>query len=817
MAVKGLLGEDQVSIHYHFEDATGPSDEFHLCVRERSFDLGRRTGGPWFVVSNRAVFDRDPHNSSTNGMFLKLLLSPHGDHPPNVATTNDPRAATMTSTSITYIRWFSTTVDLGGFGLLVAALVGILVAPNLQLATLALELLLLAAVAAGARQFAIPLPGHTRVSFVCGVALAGILLTGWGIVVLAVSLGLLVGEAGLQRLSIMVAFRSTVRIAFATGTAALAYSAVGGSVGAGAVEFRNAMPLLLVVFMLPVIVQITVSIESLLAKTSTVSGTWLSLKWGAAAAVLGTSLALGWVSALSAGLGIGQAVSLFAVLAAAVVLASWILRAAVRSDELRAVNRLGTAVAEATTIAAAFDQLARKSRHLIAWESMRVGRVDAEEQEVEIVADTVGRVGARLSASQEIVAAALRNRRPVVSSVAAEAPLEHFGGEPLNSEIMIPLLGAGHPIGVWSISHSNPTIYTVADAERLALVAPQLTQVLLMNLAFVPVVQSASDIGEHSERINLGGITVKDAAEVAAEKRTRAETNARRAAERTVAAITLAGQLLDGITETIRVGTETLRASGVVSRTASDAHEAGRHAASQVEILDGTIEVGVSEVGRLREAARGIAEFTESISSIANQTNLLALNATIEAARTGAHGKGFAVVADEVRKLAEQSAVAARNMSRSAQDTNRAIERAAKVLEDIRVQLTQLADISKQWTGELARIVATAETAQEVGERLVSLPQDSQREAERIGDILREARKAAEDSVEQLSEMKDTVVEQLDVAVTLAEDGDAISDLAKHLSEATGGVMSYEVRTQGRDTNPSRFEGMTEARDATDR
>lgn len=71
MSVKCFLGENQLAIHHHFKDSTAACDELNLCIGKYFFDLGRRTGGPGFVVSNRAVFNRDPHSSSTDSMFLK--------------------------------------------------------------------------------------------------------------------------------------------------------------------------------------------------------------------------------------------------------------------------------------------------------------------------------------------------------------------------------------------------------------------------------------------------------------------------------------------------------------------------------------------------------------------------------------------------------------------------------------------------------------------------------------------------------------------------------------------------------------------------
>ncbi len=721
----------------------------------------------------------------------------------------------MTSTSAPYLRWFSASVELGGLGLLVASLVSLSATSNPELATFALEMLLLGVVTAGARQLAIPLPGNMHLSFVCAVALTGLLLTGWELSVLAVSLGILVGEAGLQRLSISIALRSAVRIAFVTGAAGLVYSAVGGVVSAGAVDFPNAMPLMLVAFMVPVLGHAILTIEPGLSNAPNTNCIRLSLKWGSATAAIGTLLALGWTRALTADLGVGQAISMSTVLAAAGALALWIVRAAVRSDEWRAVHRLETAIVEAASVQRAFEQLTQLSQHLVSWQSMRVGRFDASAQEIEIVADTAGQIGMRIDASQGMAAAAFRNRRAVVNSGAADPAVAQPSGETLSSEIVIPLLSSGNPIGIWNISHSNTAIYADADADRMALVAPQLTHVLLMHQALLPVARSAKEIGEHAERIHLGSNTSKGAADASADLGRVAESDARRTAEYTNTAIASAKLLLDGITKTIQVGSDALRASEAVSRSASEAHEVGRHSDSQVEILDATIEVGVSEVSRLREAAHGIEEFTEVIASIANQTNLLALNATIEAARTGVHGKGFAVVADEVRKLAEQSAAAARNMSRSAQDTNRAIERASKVLEDLRAQLTQLSETSKQWATALAGIEASATVAHEIGQRLVSLPQESQGAAEKMEDALKQAVESAENSLDRVSQMTNSVTRQLGVAGGLAEDGDAIITLAKDLSAATDSMMTHGLKKRETQRQSDSSDGTSEAPDAT--
>lgn len=86
-------------------------------------------------------------------------------------------------------------------------------------------------------------------------------------------------------------------------------------------------------------------------------------------------------------------------------------------------------------------------------------------------------------------------------------------------------------------------------------------------------------------------------------------------------------------------------------------------AIKQIKNIENQVNKTAEVVDTLGKRSQEIGTIVDAISNIAGQTNLLALNAAIEAARAGENGRGFAVVAEEVRKLAEESAVAAKNIS----------------------------------------------------------------------------------------------------------------------------------------------------------
>ncbi|HEX3009489.1 MAG TPA: methyl-accepting chemotaxis protein [Bacteroidales bacterium] len=124
--------------------------------------------------------------------------------------------------------------------------------------------------------------------------------------------------------------------------------------------------------------------------------------------------------------------------------------------------------------------------------------------------------------------------------------------------------------------------------------------------------------------------------------------------------------------------------------------------ANQTEkIADGTLhkmsEVN-SNVAKSVSATKRITEKIGVINDIAFQTNILALNAAVEAARAGTEGKGFAVVASEVRKLAENSKIAADEITLLAQDGTSLSEVAGNDSLNMVSELEKTANLVKEIT-----------------------------------------------------------------------------------------------------------------------
>jgi len=122
-------------------------------------------------------------------------------------------------------------------------------------------------------------------------------------------------------------------------------------------------------------------------------------------------------------------------------------------------------------------------------------------------------------------------------------------------------------------------------------------------------------------------------------------------------------QMSAAIQEMAASSHEVAEQANKTSQASKEGQKVVGKAVSQMEKVGYVTAEVQTAVDQLEQGSKKIGEITNVISGIAAQTNLLALNAAIEAARAGEQGRGFAVVAEEVRKLAEQSKVAAEQIT----------------------------------------------------------------------------------------------------------------------------------------------------------
>lgn len=143
------------------------------------------------------------------------------------------------------------------------------------------------------------------------------------------------------------------------------------------------------------------------------------------------------------------------------------------------------------------------------------------------------------------------------------------------------------------------------------------------------------------------------------------------------------------IGELVKQLTMTEQSFGEVVEVTTRTKMASAQATRIIQELSATTSQSISLSDKIKKDMEGLSkQFIEILgiidimNSISSQTNLLALNAAIEAARAGDAGRGFAVVADEVRKLADQSSMAANNISNIVNSIYSATKMTEGMIED---------------------------------------------------------------------------------------------------------------------------------------
>ncbi|MBN2793914.1 MAG: hypothetical protein JXR88_00810 [Clostridia bacterium] len=135
--------------------------------------------------------------------------------------------------------------------------------------------------------------------------------------------------------------------------------------------------------------------------------------------------------------------------------------------------------------------------------------------------------------------------------------------------------------------------------------------------------------------------------------------------------------------------TNAIKGINDVQETTISGHEVIDVTVNQINELGEIAKLSKEKVLKLEKSTLSIIELTNLITTIADQTNLLALNASIEAARAGEAGRGFAVVADEIGKLADETSVAASNitnlLSQIKVDVKDVIDSSESTLQQVKV------------------------------------------------------------------------------------------------------------------------------------
>jgi len=219
-------------------------------------------------------------------------------------------------------------------------------------------------------------------------------------------------------------------------------------------------------------------------------------------------------------------------------------------------------------------------------------------------------------------------------------------------------------------------------------------------------------------------------------------------------------QELSGAIEEIAASAQAANsAADQASNLARQGNDTVRDAIAKIATID-------QAVGHLVEATQGLGNRSQEIegivdiiTGIADQTNLLALNAAIEAARAGEAGRGFAVVAEEVRKLAEESAQAAKKISRlikevqaemghteviaakgrqSVKEGTKAVEQAGAILAQIMATVKDMAARNEQISAAAQEQAASTQQVVMTVDHMAAVAQESAASAENVSAVTQE-------------------------------------------------------------------------------
>lgn len=411
-----------------------------------------------------------------------------------------------------------------------------------------------------------------------------------------------------------------------------------------------------------------------------------------------------------------------------------IVEEAITAEDLNKVHLMESAVASNLTLEASLDQIERLAHRLLDWGDLRIYRAVPGGAMLEYRA-AVGRAGRgvpppalealrrQVLASGEALSVADAHRDPRVATPDPD----------VQSLVIAPVRFAGEVTGTLELEHHKRKAYRSRDLTAIGTIATQVATAMHIADLRRPLVATIARIGEQvgalagtTEALRSGAGALSAAAGGLDEAVAEEEAFVRAGLAATA-----------GLAEAARAMAAEAGRVAAASREAAAA--ARRHRAAigdalgRLEELRHFVADGAARVADLGAETRGVSGVITAIHEIADLTDLISLNAAIEAARAGRDGRGFAVVAGEVRQLAAQSTAAAREANRLLTGVSDRVQAVAAQIGRGEAAVSGVEGVSGAAADGLAAIVTSIVQTEREADRIAAAAARQLEAAERLG------------------------------------------------------------------------------------